>query len=71
MGLNQGSLAAIHKMNQSKISEIMSGKAEPTLKQIADFPGISATAMRFFVPIEIYFPSTRYSSMFLAMDKIV
>lgn len=33
MGLNQGSLAALLKMNQSKISEIMSGKSEPTLKQ--------------------------------------
>ena len=33
MGLSQSSLAAMLGMNQSKISEIMSGKSEPTLKQ--------------------------------------
>lgn len=33
MGLSQSSLAAMLGMNQSKISEILSGKSEPTLKQ--------------------------------------
>ena len=33
MGLNQSTLAARLGMNQSKVSEIMSGKCEPTLKQ--------------------------------------
>ena len=33
MRLSQSSLAAMLGMNQSKISEIMSGKSEPTLKQ--------------------------------------
>ena len=33
MGLTQSSLAALLGMNQSKISEIISGKCEPTLKQ--------------------------------------
>ena len=33
MGLTQGALAALLGMNQSKISEILSGKCEPTLKQ--------------------------------------
>lgn len=33
MGLSQCSLARLLKMSQSKISEILSGKAEPTLKQ--------------------------------------
>ena len=33
MGLSQSSLATMLGMNQSKISEIMSGKSEPTLKQ--------------------------------------
>lgn len=33
MGLSQSSLAAMLGMNQSKISEIISGKSEPTLKQ--------------------------------------
>ena len=33
MGLSQTSLAALLGMNQSKISEILSGKSEPTLKQ--------------------------------------
>lgn len=33
MGLNQRTLAAKLGMNQSKISEILSGKCEPTLKQ--------------------------------------
>ena len=33
MGLSQSSLAAMLDMNQSKISEIISGKSEPTLKQ--------------------------------------
>ena len=33
MGLTQSALAALLGMNQSKISEIMSGKSEPTLKQ--------------------------------------
>ena len=33
MGLNQSSLAKLLGMNQSKISEIISGKSEPTLKQ--------------------------------------
>ena len=33
MGLTQGSLAALLGMNQSKVSEIMSGKCEPTIKQ--------------------------------------
>ena len=33
MGLSQSSLAAMLGMNQSKISEIMSCKSEPTLKQ--------------------------------------
>lgn len=33
MGLSQNALAALLGMNQSKISEIISGKSEPTLKQ--------------------------------------
>ena len=33
MGLSQTGLAALPGMNQSKISEILSGKSEPTLKQ--------------------------------------
>ena len=33
MGLSQSSLAAMLGMNQSKISEILSSKSEPTLKQ--------------------------------------
>jgi HTH-type transcriptional regulator/antitoxin HigA len=33
MGLNQCALAAMLGMNQSKLSEIISGKCEPTLKQ--------------------------------------
>ena len=33
MGLSQSALAAMLGMNQSKISEILSGKSEPTLKQ--------------------------------------
>ena len=33
MGLSQCALAALLGMNQSKISEIISGKCEPTLKQ--------------------------------------
>lgn len=33
MGLNQSSLAKLLGMNQSKISEIIAGKSEPTLKQ--------------------------------------
>lgn len=33
MGLTQASLASLLGMNQSKISEILSGKSEPTLKQ--------------------------------------
>ena len=33
MGLSQGALAAMLGMNQSKVSEIISGKCEPTLKQ--------------------------------------
>lgn len=33
MGLNQSALAAVMGMNQSKVSEIISGKSEPTLKQ--------------------------------------
>ncbi|MBO4466283.1 MAG: helix-turn-helix domain-containing protein [Bacteroidales bacterium] len=33
MGLTQSALAALLGMNQSKISEIISGKSEPTLKQ--------------------------------------
>lgn len=33
MGLSQSALANLLGMNQSKISEIMSGKSEPTLKQ--------------------------------------
>ena len=33
MGLSQTALAALLDMNQSKISEILSGKSEPTLKQ--------------------------------------
>ena len=33
MGLTQSALAALLGMNQSKISEILSGKNEPTLKQ--------------------------------------
>lgn len=33
MGLSQSALAAKLDMNQSKISEIISGKSEPTLKQ--------------------------------------
>ena len=32
-GLTQNSLASMLGMNQSKISEILSGKSEPTLKQ--------------------------------------
>lgn len=33
MGLSQCALAALLGMNQSKVSEIISGKSEPTLKQ--------------------------------------
>ncbi len=33
MGLTQGALAEKLGMNQSKISEILSGKSEPTLRQ--------------------------------------
>ncbi len=33
MGLTQTALADLLGMNQSKVSEIMSGKCEPTLKQ--------------------------------------
>ena len=33
LGLSQCALAALLGMNQSKISEIISGKSEPTLKQ--------------------------------------
>ena len=33
LGLNQSALAALLGMNQSKVSEIISGKSEPTLKQ--------------------------------------
>ena len=33
MGLNQSALASLLGMNQSKVSEIISGKSEPTLKQ--------------------------------------
>lgn len=33
MGLSQTALAAMLGMNQSKISEILSGKSEPTLRQ--------------------------------------
>ena len=33
MGLSQSALASMLGMNQSKISEIISGKSEPTLKQ--------------------------------------
>lgn len=33
LGLSQSGLAAMLGMNQSKISEILCGKAEPTLKQ--------------------------------------
>ena len=33
MGLSQSELAAMLGMNQSKISEILCGKSEPTLKQ--------------------------------------
>lgn len=33
MGLTQSALADLLGMNQSKVSEIMSGKCEPTLKQ--------------------------------------
>ena len=33
MGLSQSALASFLGMNQSKVSEIMSGKSEPTLKQ--------------------------------------
>ena len=33
MGLNQSSLAAMLGMNPSKISEIIGGKSEPTLRQ--------------------------------------
>lgn len=33
MGLSQCALAAMLGMNQSKLSEIISGKCEPTLKQ--------------------------------------
>ena len=33
MGLTQSALASLLGMNQSKVSELMSGKSEPTLKQ--------------------------------------
>lgn len=33
MGLSQSKLASMLGMNQSKVSEILSGKSEPTLKQ--------------------------------------
>ena len=33
MSLSQAALAALLEMNQSKISEILAGKSEPTLKQ--------------------------------------
>ena len=33
MGLSQCALASLLDMNQSKVSEILSGKSEPTLKQ--------------------------------------
>ena len=33
MGLSQCALASLLEMNQSKVSEIISGKSEPTLKQ--------------------------------------
>ena len=33
LGLTQNGLASLLGMNQSKISEILSGKSEPTLKQ--------------------------------------
>ena len=33
MGLSQCALASLLGMNQSKISEVLSGKCEPTLKQ--------------------------------------
>lgn len=33
MGLTQAGLASLLGMNQSKVSEIVSGKSEPTLKQ--------------------------------------
>ena len=33
MGLSQSALAALLGMNPSKVSEILSGKCEPTLKQ--------------------------------------
>lgn len=33
MGLSQSKLASMLGMNQSKVSEILSGKTEPTLKQ--------------------------------------
>ncbi len=33
MGLTQSALASLLGMNQSKISELISGKSEPTLKQ--------------------------------------
>ena len=33
MGLSQAALAALLEMNQSKISEILAGKSEPTLMQ--------------------------------------
>lgn len=33
MGLTQNKLATILGMNPSKVSEILSGKSEPTLKQ--------------------------------------
>lgn len=33
LGLSQSRLASLLGMNQSKISEILSGKSEPTLKQ--------------------------------------
>lgn len=33
MGLSQSALASFLGMNQSKVSEIISGKSEPTLKQ--------------------------------------
>ena len=44
MGLSQSALAALLGMNQSKVSEIISGKCEPTLKQariISQKPSIS------------------------------
>lgn len=33
MGLSQSALASLLGMNQSKVSEIITGKSEPTLKQ--------------------------------------